>query len=85
MNDALVLTFDRPRQGNALRREDMGASPVPSMPPLTRRLLHRHISAPVDEALDAEATAVELSRRGEDFKAGLRAFGSGQRAPFTGR
>lgn len=51
---------------------------------LSKRLLHRHLTAQIDEALEAEATAVELSIRSDDFKTGIRSFGAKTPPPFSG-
>lgn len=62
---------------------ELAAGPTFSLG-LSKRLLHRHLTAQIDEALEAEAAAVELSIRSDDFKTGIRSFGSKERPPFTG-
>lgn len=47
---------------------------------LTKRLLNRAFDVGLDEALEAEAFALELSSRTQDFKEGLAAFAE-KRAP----
>ena len=51
---------------------------------VSKRLLHRHLTVQIDEALEAEATAVELTIRSDDFKTGIRSFGSKTPPPFSG-
>jgi 2-(1,2-epoxy-1,2-dihydrophenyl)acetyl-CoA isomerase len=53
---------------------------------LTKASLHRHQqSSDITDALAAEATAVELSVRTDDFKEGIRAFEEKRPPTFNGR
>jgi 2-(1,2-epoxy-1,2-dihydrophenyl)acetyl-CoA isomerase len=52
---------------------------------LTKWLLHRGTSLPLDAHLRDEAFAVELSSRSEDFREGIAAFADKRAPRFTGR
>jgi 2-(1,2-epoxy-1,2-dihydrophenyl)acetyl-CoA isomerase len=52
---------------------------------LTKWLLHVSSSAALDDQLQREALALELSSRSEDFREGLAAFGEKRPPRFTGR
>jgi 2-(1,2-epoxy-1,2-dihydrophenyl)acetyl-CoA isomerase len=52
---------------------------------LTKWLLHRGSSLPLDAHLRDEGFAVELSSRSEDFREGIAAFGEKRAPRFTGR
>lgn len=62
---------------------EMAAKPTFSIG-LSKRLLHRHLTVQLDEALEAEATAVELSIRSDDFRTGISSFGSETTPTFSG-
>jgi 2-(1,2-epoxy-1,2-dihydrophenyl)acetyl-CoA isomerase len=47
--------------------------------------LHRSLELPLDQAMELEALALELSSRSSDFKEGLRAFQSRTPPNFEGR
>lgn len=47
--------------------------------------LHRSLSLPLDQAMELEALALELSSRSADFREGLRAFQSRSEPRFEGR
>ena len=51
----------------------------------TKALLHRHLGRDLGDALEAEAAAVELTIRSDDFKEGMRAFIAKRDPEFTGR
>lgn len=51
----------------------------------TKSLLHRHLDCDLGAALGAEAAAVELTIRSDDFKEGMRAFMAKRDPEFTGR
>lgn len=63
---------------------ELAAGPTFSLG-LSKRLLQRHTITSLDEALEAEATAVEISLRSEDFKAGIAAFATRTAPSFSGR
>lgn len=70
-------------EADALAAE-LAAGPTFSLG-LSKRQLHRHLNVGIDEALESEAAAVELTIRSEDFKQGIAAFASRTPAVFTGR
>lgn len=47
--------------------------------------LHRSLDLPLDQAMELEALALELSSRSADFKEGLRAFQNRTEPNFEGR
>lgn len=51
---------------------------------LTKRLLNRAFDVGLDEALEAEAFALELSSRTQDFKEGLAAFAEKRKPRYRG-
>ncbi len=51
---------------------------------LTKRCIHRALEGSLTEAMEAEATALELTSRTMDFKEGLAAFREGRPPHFTG-
>lgn len=51
----------------------------------TKRLLHDHLDATLHQALQAEAMAVEVTLRSDDFKEGLRAYTERRPPDFRGR
>ena len=75
--DALVVTRAHGAAG-ALARQATFALGV------TKELVHRHLQAELGPALRAEAEAIELTIRSDDFKEGIRAFGEKRPAEFTG-
>ena len=52
---------------------------------LAKFCLHRSLELPLDQAMELEALALELSSRSADFKEGLRAFSSRTDPNFEGR
>lgn len=52
---------------------------------LTKRCLHRGLGTGLVEAMDAEATALELTSRTADFREGLAAFRERRHPTFEGR
>ncbi len=52
---------------------------------LTKRCIQRALDASLDDAMEAEANALELSSRSPDFKEGLAAFQEKRAARFQGR
>ncbi len=50
-----------------------------------KQLLHDNLTRELGAALQAEAAAIELTIRSEDFKEGMRAFGEKRPPDFTGR
>ena len=52
---------------------------------LAKFCLHRSLELPLDQAMELEALALELSSRSGDFKEGLRAFRSRTDPNFEGR
>jgi 2-(1,2-epoxy-1,2-dihydrophenyl)acetyl-CoA isomerase len=52
---------------------------------LAKFCLHRSLELPLDQAMELEALALELSSRSGDFKEGLRAFRSRTDPQFEGR
>ena len=52
---------------------------------LAKFCLHRSLELPLDQAMELEALALELSSRSGDFKEGLRAFRSRTDPRFEGR
>ena len=52
---------------------------------LAKFCLHRSLELPLDQAMELEALALELSSRSTDFKEGLRAFQSRTQPNFEGR
>ena len=52
---------------------------------LAKFCLHRSLELPIDQAMELEALALELSSRSGDFKEGLRAFRSRTDPSFEGR
>ncbi|MEO5837594.1 MAG: enoyl-CoA hydratase/isomerase family protein [Acidimicrobiales bacterium] len=52
---------------------------------LAKFCLHRSLELPLDQAMELEALALELSSRSGDFKEGLRAFQSRTDPNFEGR
>jgi 2-(1,2-epoxy-1,2-dihydrophenyl)acetyl-CoA isomerase len=52
---------------------------------VTKQLLHLHLAGSLAEALDDEASAVELTIRSEDFREGMRAFAEKRSPSFSGR
>jgi 2-(1,2-epoxy-1,2-dihydrophenyl)acetyl-CoA isomerase len=52
---------------------------------LTKHLLHAGATTPLGDHLQAEAFALELSSRSEDFREGLAAFRDKRDPDFTGR
>lgn len=79
---AAVPDGDLKAEAQSLATE-MAAKPTFSIG-LSKRLMHRHLTAQLDEALEAETTAVELSIRSDDFKAAIAAFGSKTPPEFSG-
>lgn len=51
----------------------------------TKRLLHRSLTAELDDAMLAELLEVELSIRSDDFKEGMKAFAERREPEFRGR
>ncbi len=51
----------------------------------TKRLVQEHLTTGLRHALDAEARAIELTIRSDDFKEGMRAFTQKRPPDFTGR
>jgi len=51
---------------------------------VTKGLLHRHLQDDLGSAVRAEAEAIELTIRSEDFKEGIRAFKEKRAPDFTG-
>lgn len=47
--------------------------------------LHRSLELPLDQAMELEALALELSSRSSDFREGLRAFTNREQPNFEGR
>jgi len=64
--------------------EELGRSATVSVG-LARRLLSRNLTVSLHEALENEATTVELATRSDDFKEGMRAFMDKRPPEFTGR
>ena len=52
---------------------------------LTKRCMHRALESGVVVAMEAEANALELTSRTQDFKEGLVAFRERRPADFRGR
>lgn len=52
---------------------------------LAKHCLHRALALPLDQAMELEALALELSSRSGDFREGLRAFTSRTDPEFEGR
>lgn len=52
---------------------------------LAKHCLHRALDLPLDQAMELEALALELSSRSADFREGLRAFTSRTDPDFEGR
>lgn len=50
----------------------------------TKRLVQEHLTTGLRQALDAEARAIELTIRSDDFKEGMRAFAQKRPPDFTG-
>lgn len=68
------------------RAQALAAGPTLALA-LTQQLVKQHSAGDVDlaAALDAEALAVELSIRSDDFKEGMRAFAERRSPRFIGR
>ena len=52
---------------------------------LAKFCLRRSLELPLDQAMELEVLALELSSRSTDFKEGLRAFQSREQPNFEGR
>jgi 2-(1,2-epoxy-1,2-dihydrophenyl)acetyl-CoA isomerase len=52
---------------------------------LAKHCLHRSLELPLDQAMELEVLALELSSRSQDFKEGLRAFQERRAPRFEGR